>query len=1109
MITAFNIPGLFQDTHSGIFPKLSSAGEEIDILEFEINKSRVQSLKQVAIQSDADIKSLFLALFYTLIHRNVSEEEFGIHYLWEEGQELQLALAPCLKISGSICFNRLMQDVKINCDHAVAPTERTIQKPETGHSKNPLLQTVLAWFREDEAFPIQEKISGLLNEFYFDYRSTFLLLETESGLEGKWIFNPSQIQGQTVQRLIEHFKNLISEIIADPGKEIGSYEILSEEEIKLIEEFNDTAIDYHAEKTLTDLFEEQALLNPQGIALRQGAQTMDYKSLNERANKLAWHLKNLHILPGDNIGILTSRNFEMIIGMMAILKAGGAYVPIDPQYPLDRQEYIFHQSSIKLILSDGHYEIGNNVKPDQFILLNDLILDKYSPENLRLKIDSRQLAYTIYTSGSTGRPKGVMIEHHSAVNLISCVNRICHAGPGDRLLFITSMCFDLSVYDIFGILAAGGTICVAKQEEVSDLQKLPELIEKYQISFWDSVPSTMEYVMRTLENAHQSSKFKSLRMVFMSGDWINVSLPDRIKKFFPNTQVVSLGGATEGTVWSNFFPVERVDPNWNSIPYGRPLDNNTLYILNEQQSHVPIGVMGEFYVGGVGVARGYARDEEKTDFAFRKDPFRQDLGGRMYRTGDLGRMLPDMNMEFIGRKDDQVKIRGFRVELGEIESNIRQSGMVTDVVVLAKEDNERIKKLVVYTVPQIDFNKEQLMDFLKSRLPEYMVPSLWKELEALPLTSNGKIDKKALPPFDFGQVAESGKSLPRDQKEKELRDIWEEVLRVKIGIDDNFFALGGHSLSAVQILSRVDRVRGVKLPLSILFKCPTVRELHDHLNESCREKSWTSLVPIKTSGNKTAVYIVHGDGLNVLNLSDVAGYVDAEQPVYGLQPKGLNEKDEPLDNMKDIAALYISEILQQNPKGPYALAGYSFGGYVAIEMRKQLVAMGKKVIMLGIFDTNADNIVYKKDLRKALPMKMKRQMPKFLFVTKSLISHPRRTAAYQFGVMVRKVNKLLKPNQSFVLERPANFNLHWDKIYFKHEIAFRNYHLEPFDGELYLFKAKEHLNFVDDERFLGWAGFARKGVKVFEVPGDHKTMLEMPHAIEFAQSLQKALDQCS
>ncbi len=339
-----------------------------------------------------------------------------------------------------------------------------------------------------------------------------------------------------------------------------------------------------------------------------------------------------------------------------------------------------------------------------------------------------------------------------------------------------------------------------------------------------------------------------------------------------------------------------------------------------------------------------------------------------------------------------------------------------------------------------------------------------------------------------------------------LVTIWQEALGMdKLGIDDNFFELGGHSLIAVQIMTKFEKKTGKKLPLAILYKYPTIRLLVDSMEEEAgTDKIWKSLVPIKTTGNKMPIYIVHGDGLNVLNFSPLANYVDKEQPIYGLQAYGLNGDETPLDDMSEIARHYINEMLEHNPDGPYAIGGYSFGGYVAVEMRKQLVAMGKEVKLLAMFDTNAETTIYNKDWSVKLPRKLKRQFPKLLFFTKSFFDRPITTIKYQADYIVelgQKIGMIKKPEATGIYVR-------FNKINEKHLSAFKKYMLEPFDGKIYLFRSNHRLYFVDDPQYLGWGAYARKGVMVYEVPGDHKTMFQLPHAKDLAISLQHALDNC-
>ncbi|MFI5139770.1 MAG: amino acid adenylation domain-containing protein, partial [Sphingobacteriales bacterium] len=807
----------------------------------------------------------------------------------------------------------------------------------------------------------------------------------------------------------------------------------------------------------------------------------------------------------DNVGLLVARSFDMIIGMLAIMKAGGAYVPIDPDYPIDRQEYILQNSAAEIVIADSDYPLAALLHETQLIKLKEINLDNLKNVNPQVNPDSGQLAYTIYTSGSTGKPKGVMIEHHSAVNLITWVNSEFNIGPGDCLLFITSMCFDLSVYDIFGLLAAGGSIVMVEKKELMDVPKLKEMLVKHQVTFWDSVPSTIDYFVAELGNAEIKPFHNSLRLVFMSGDWIPVNLPDRIKNYFPKAKVISLGGATEATVWSNFYPIDKVEPHWTSIPYGKPMNNNFFYILDEQLNPVPLGEQGELYIGGVGVARGYANDKEKTDKAFIKDPFNNRLGGRMYKTGDLGRMLPDMNMEFIGRIDDQVKIRGFRIELGEIATALQKHEKVKAATVLAKTIKEHEKELVAYIVG--DVNAAALKTYLTEKLPFYMVPGSYVMLDSMPLTSNGKVDKKALLLYHCQTEDKlSFYAAPRTSIEKLLTDIWTEALGVKkIGIYDNFFESGGHSLVAVKVMTKIERLTGKRLPLASLFENPTIEKMSQLLQMDGRSVTWDSLVPIKPQGNKTPLYIVHGAGLNVLLFNAVAIGLSPDQPVYGLQAKGLNGIDEPFNRIEDMAAHYVAAITKQNPNGPYALAGFSFGGVIAFEMARQLKTLGKEVKMLAVFDT----YIYECTYYDPQPLK---SLKKICFNFNSLLYFFKFSSGFKNTIIEK--GTILKRNLIRVYwklrygkdqSQPGFFGYAYkiDKCNLE---ALKRYQFKPQDVAVEVFKAETRTFYVKDKENMGWKPYALKGVNIHNIPGEHNTIFKAPNDKIFAVELQKCLD---
>ncbi|HEX8174593.1 MAG TPA: amino acid adenylation domain-containing protein, partial [Pyrinomonadaceae bacterium] len=461
-------------------------------------------------------------------------------------------------------------------------------------------------------------------------------------------------------------------------------------------------------------------------------------------------------------------------------------------------------------------------------LWTDWHLSQLAADNISTQVSPDDMAYVLYTSGSTGTPKGVIVRHKPAVNIVDWVNRAYEVGPSDRLLFVNSLCFDLSVYDMFGVLAAGGSIHVAHRAALRDPELLAQILWTQPITFWDSAPPTLQQIIPFLPAIGTARRDVGLRLVFLSGDWIPVNLPDRIRSVFPEARVISLGGTTETTVWSNHYPVEKVEPHWVSIPYGKPIRNTQYYVLDSQLNPCPIGVPGDLYVGGKGLSSGYANEPVLTAIKFIPHPFSLEPGSLLYNTGDRGRYWADGNIEFLGRVDHQVKVRGFRIELGEIEAVLSEHPATREAVVVAREDVSGEKRLVSYLVlhegcaPTVS----ELRQFVKQKLPDYMVPSAFIILQQLPLTPNGKLDRRALPaPEGERPDLSADYQPPRDEVERELARIWKEVLAVEqVGIHDNFFELGGDSILSIQIISRA-RQSGLHLSPRLLFQHQTISEL--------------------------------------------------------------------------------------------------------------------------------------------------------------------------------------------------------------------------------------------------------------------------------------------
>ncbi|MEK8015452.1 MAG: amino acid adenylation domain-containing protein, partial [Candidatus Parabeggiatoa sp.] len=613
-------------------------------------------------------------------------------------------------------------------------------------------------------------------------------------------------------------------------------ELSAAEQHKLLVEWNNTQTDYPKDKCIHQLFEEQVKQTPNAIAVVFEDQQLTYDELNRRANQLAHYLQSLGVKPEVLVGICVERSLEMVVGLLAILKAGGAYVPLDPTYPKERLAFMLADAQVPVLLTQEKLVDGLPKSHAQIVCL-ETSLKNFSKENPISKVTAKNLAYIIYTSGSTGTPKGVVVRHQSVINLIDWVNKTFQIGASDRILFVTSLCFDLSVYDIFGLLAAGGSIQITSESILKNPEQLLHTLYHQPITFWNSAPAVFQQLVPLFQ--YQDAITHHLRLVFLSGDWIPVTLPDTIKAAFPGIQVIGLGGATEATVWSNYYPIKEVDPQWVSIPYGKPIQNAKYYILDQNLNPCPIGIRGALYIGGDCLASGY-NDPLQTAQKFIPDPFSEDGNARLYHTGDLASYLPDGNIEFLGRIDNQVKIRGFHIELGEIETVLAQHPVVQQAVVIAWEVKPGDKRLVAYIIPNQKAvpTPSELHHFLKKRLPDYMVPATFVMLEKIPLTPNGKIDRHHLPtPNPFQRTIDDERVAAHTPIEETLTTIWTEVLELEqIGIHDNFFELGGHSLLITQVISRVRESLQVELSMHSLFDYPTIAKLAQHIETICWQK---------------------------------------------------------------------------------------------------------------------------------------------------------------------------------------------------------------------------------------------------------------------------------
>src|SRR5271169_1600191 len=693
------------------------------------------------------------------------------------------------------------------------------------------------------------------------------------------------------------------------------------------------------------LFRDAALRSPNATALPFQNQTLTYAELEFRSNQLAHFLQKRGVGPEALVGLCVERSMEMVVGVLGILKAGGAYVPLDPAYPSDRLKYVIDDARVKHLLTQAQLLPSIPATSADVICLD--------PEWHAFQGEDRgpdsadvlpsNLAYVIYTSGSTGRPKGVQLEHRSVVNFLCSMRREPGMTDSDVLVAVTTLSFDIAGLELYLPLLAGGRLVVASRDATLDGRFLIQLSKQSGATIMQATPTTWRVLFESGWEGDPKLK------VLVGGEALSADLARQLARSCGS--VWNMYGPTETTIWSSVYKVEGKDEKL--VPIGKPISNTTLCVLDAERKPVPVGTEGELYIGGEGLARGYFEREEMTAERFVPDPFSFLPGARMYRTGDLARYRPDGNVEFLGRIDHQVKIRGFRIELGEIEAVLEQNTAVNQAVVIAREDTPGDKRLVAYIVLDAPSyaRSSDLRGHAEKRLPDYMVPSAFVQIPKLPLTPNGKVDRRALPAptaRDFETDAEF--IAARDATERKLVSLWEEVLGVSpISVTTSFFDLGGRSLLAARLFTKILRTFGRELPLSILFRSPTVELLAKELRPAQCDAEYPTLVAIQPKGSKPPFFCVHGGAGGTLFLHRLSRRLGADYPFYGLEPEGLDGKKFRRLTVEEMAAHYLTEIRKVQPNGPYYLGGYCLGGIIAFEMAHLLRRQQEEAALVALF----------------------------------------------------------------------------------------------------------------------------------------------------------------
>ncbi|MGX5439996.1 amino acid adenylation domain-containing protein [Bacillus thuringiensis] len=822
------------------FPRPQIQSSEGGRLGFEIDPELTNKLKFLARENGVTMYMLLLAAYTTLLSKYTGQEDIivGSPTAGRQHDDLKNTLGMFVNTlamrNHPKADSRFIDYLKKLRENILNAYENQDYQFDTLVEKLNLRKDTGRSVLFDTMFDIQHKdnfefnINGITTEVCdidfnvakFDLSLT--AIEYTDHLKFDLQYCTKLFKKETIKRLAGHLVNVMKEITNNPERKLGEISLLSEEETKtIVHKFNDTKAKFPKNKTINHIFEEQVLKTPNHIAVIFEEEQLTYIELNEKANQMARLLRKNGAKPDTVIGIMADRSPEMIIGILAVLKAGAAYLPIDHEYPEERIEYMLNDSGAKLVVTQEHLQLKVRLVPS--ILFNDEEISSLNKDNLENLNHSSDLAYLIYTSGSTGKPKGVMTTHRNVINYIYAFSKQVTLNEEDSILQVVSFSFDAFTEEIFPVLANSGKLVISKKIGELNIDELVKNIEKYNISLVSCSPLLLNEIDK---NKHLTL---NKNMKFISGG--DVLKYEYIKNIIKIADVYNSYGPTETTVCATYYKVSANDCIGTSVPIGKPLSNYKLYVLDKNAQLLPVGIPGELYIGGEGVARGYKNNKELTEEKFKSNAF--SLGERVYRTGDLVRWLPDGNIEFLGRIDNQVKIHGFRIELEEIEYHLLRQSNIKGAKVIAKEGIDGNRYLCAFiTINELneELNIDTVRELLAKELPGYMIPLYFVEMEKLPLTLNGKVDVKALPEPDLSKFIEGHYEAPRNLVEEKLALVWKDVLGIeKIGINHNFFEAGGHSLKAFSLISKIHKELNIEIPLKQIFNSPTIKGIGEYI----------------------------------------------------------------------------------------------------------------------------------------------------------------------------------------------------------------------------------------------------------------------------------------
>lgn len=1066
------------------------ASHEGQTFGFQLSAEQSQTLRTYAKKHGTSLFNVFLTAFKVTLARYANLEDIivGSPVRSRNNPELlhtigyfvnTVALRSHIPLNKS--FEENLKTVSQTCveafDHQTLPFQVVLNNVDYSRdaSRSPIFQTFFSY--QDTS-----NRSGVLNghsysQINIDKASLHTDLDlwikaSDKKIEGAFEFRKDLFKTISIENFFNCFIYLMDNLLQKENIPLAKRSILPPAQSKLIlKDWNKTETTEQSFQPMYKGFERMVEKYPENLAVQNAKSSLSYKELNNEANRVAHALAAQGVIPGDLVGLCLNRDLNMLISILGIMKAGAGYVPLDPSFPQERLNYMVGSSKPKLLVTDS--VLRKRFPDDRSILIEAILEDSsLSIQNPKLTSPEDTTAYVIYTSGSTGQPKGVEVSHKALSNFLISMSKTPGITPSDKLLAVTTLSFDIATLELYLPLITGASLYLAGSYDVIDGKALRSIIDDHHISFMQATPSTWRLLLSAGWNGHKNFK------VLCGGEPFPKDLA--LKLISICGSVWNMYGPTETTVWST---CHRLENNLEFVSIGRPIDNTYTYILDEGLNLNPVGVSGQLYIGGLGLAKGYFKQPDLTSEKFIPNPFVP--GEKMYATGDFARFNHEGELECLGRQDGQVKIRGYRIELGEIESAISKIPSIKANAVITQEVRPGDVRIIAFLVlsPNYQLQEPILRNSLLQVLPKYMIPSHFVVLKSLPQTLNGKIDKKSL----IGLYTEVNTSSADTKDvsfvesssgpEAEIRQMWQSILNISAIRDaDNFFNIGGNSLLAVQLFSQISKRFKQNLPLSLLLGASDFKSFVQSIiplvqSQAVITEGFLSLVPIKVEGSKNPVFAFHGVGGNVLNYVSLIPAFGPDRPLIGVQSLGLNQNIENI-TLEEMASAYIKEIQMHQPHGPYFLVGGSMGGVIAFEVAQQLMKKGESIERIVMFDTFGP-----RSNMKAFNIKEK----SFFEKLKSFMSYRKQVLFHRFKSNVLKMLGITLPIELLLFEvEQNNYKALW------------NYKPLSYSGDIHIIRAKLTTSGWYSDPSMGWGPIVKGQIKTYQISGSHSDFIESP-----------------